>query len=171
MFLNDRVATGDSRQSFAVTVGGATTLGDLNPHRPQRDAWLVQYLAQTQERQSWGVQIHLLSTHVIAHESGFPFLNSEKVSVLGFLFAPTLCWNDSVSVCMGVGQGTVNANAKSARRDYGSWNYHLHASSHLAEQLSFRFQLSYVGKVEMVQNEQPSEFALAIWSLGLDHSL
>jgi hypothetical protein len=162
-------AFAEIKQSAAILLGSSTILGDLNPTKSRVLSYNHRYLVQTDGQNSWGIGIHMIRTETRANESDFPFHIDETVSILSFLFAPTFCHNDVLRVCAALGQGTVNANSKLERRDYGSWNYHLHASLPTDWGFNLESQLSYVGKVEMETNQNESEFAFTSSFLGASY--
>lgn len=165
------LAHGQPNHSVTVLYGQATVFGDINPDRPRAAVWLTRYLVQTDEPQSWGLGIHVFSSAVDAGASDFPYTANEQVKFLGFLFVPTYCWHNAGSVCLGIGQGTVNANANSARRDYGTWNYHAHGGFPLNHRFRLEGQVSFVGKVEMEQAARASEFSLTLGLVGIGATL
>ncbi len=156
-------------QSGAILYGTSKIVGDLDPSDSRNPVSTYRYLLQTDSPNSWGVGIHVISSSLSAATSEFPFEEKESVAVLSFLFVPTICTGSNYQICSGIGQGTVNTNSKKQRRDYGSWNYHIHGHVPIGNSINLEGQFSYVGKVEIETEEGASEFSLIASSLGASY--
>ena len=100
--------------------------------------------------------------------TAWPFGQGEEVSVLAFLFIPTLCAQAGghVLFCGGIGQGTVNVNGEGEERDYGTWNYQASVKVFPTEQVSLSLVGKYVGRVEQRMASQYRYFTFLSAGLG-----
>ncbi len=104
-----------------------------------------------------------------AHDgSAFPFDQGAELRVLSFLFVAHLCARPDapVSLCLGLGEGTVNVNEPGDRRDFGTWNYLARLDVEPWRGLVLSGQGRFIGRVEQQVAGVDSQFSFWTAQLG-----
>jgi hypothetical protein len=114
------------------------------------------------------VAIDTLFTDAQNTGNKFSYPTDSRIRILAFLFIVNICSKDltPINFCVGLGQGTVNANTVPEQRDWGTWNYQLLAKYTLKPEFSIHALAKYVGRVEQVVNTQYAYFSFISWGLG-----
>lgn len=102
---------------------------------------------------------------------GFYFKEG-PVRILSFLYIANLCTihNARASVCLGLGEGTVNTNGSGYRADFGTWNYHLRFAWSPRPGWSAVATGRFVGRVEQQVAGVDSAFSYWTSQLGIKYT-
>ena len=102
---------------------------------------------------------------------GFYFKEG-PVRILSFLYIANLCTigNPRASVCLGLGEGTVNTNGPRYRADFGTWNYHLRFAWSPVQSMSVVATGRFVGRVEQQVEGVDSAFSYWTSQLGIKYT-
>lgn len=154
LFAAEAKAQIPEKPTVGLQFGGAAAvfLGDLNQRTelPVLDFQIKTLFYKNGAFMSY-LAIDVLTLSTINQSERFLFASDANLRVLAFLFIPHVCYlaaSQHVSICGGIGQGTVNVNSDSNRRDYGTWNYQVQVDYYVADGWSVGLQAKYVGRVE-----------------------
>jgi hypothetical protein len=147
-------------------------LGDLS----EDQARLVQeaqletlYLKSASGRVRGHLAIGALWGHTQHDGEAFPYPPKAPLQLLSFLYVANLCWQPASELrgCLGLGEGTVNINARDFRQDYGTWNYAAELAWRPVPKLSVVARGRFIGAVEQQVKGVNAEFSLYTATAGV----
>lgn len=163
----------ENQWGLQYSLGPSNFIGDLSnesnavTHDFQIQTMFIQNSKKTIEAY---LAIDVLSLSAKHTGNRFPYPEQSNLHILAFLFIPTVCnYPNQWQYCFGIGQGTVNVNEGSNRRDYGTWNYQALIKYALHRKWWITFMGKYVGRIEQRTNDVDGDFSFTTFALGITY--